>query len=156
MLYILLISLFINYVLQILYISKIYSKHACMCVCVRVCVRVCARVCACVHVCACACVCACMCAHVHVCVRVYACVCACVHVHVCVHVCVCTRVHGISHVWLFATSWTIACQASLSMEFSRQEYWSRLLLPTPGESSRPRDQTHVSYVSYIVRWILYH
>ena len=25
---------------------------------------------------------------------------------------------------LFATPWTVACQASLSMEFSRQEYWS--------------------------------
>ena len=29
-----------------------------------------------------------------------------------------------SRVWLFATPWTIACQAPLSMGFSRQEYWS--------------------------------
>ena len=29
-----------------------------------------------------------------------------------------------SHVWLFATLWTIACQAPLFMGFSRQEYWS--------------------------------
>ena len=29
-----------------------------------------------------------------------------------------------SLVWLFVTLWTIACQASLSMRFSRQEYWS--------------------------------
>ena len=29
--------------------------------------------------------------------------------------------------------WTIACQASLSVEFSRQLYWSRLLFPTPGD-----------------------
>ena len=28
-------------------------------------------------------------------------------------------------VYLFAISWTVASQASLSMEFSRQEYWSR-------------------------------
>ena len=28
----------------------------------------------------------------------------------------------LSHVWLFGTPWTVACQASLSMEFSRQEY----------------------------------
>ena len=28
-----------------------------------------------------------------------------------------------SRVWLFATLWTVACQAPLSMEFSRQEYW---------------------------------
>ena len=30
-----------------------------------------------------------------------------------------------------ATTWTIACQAPLSMEFSRQEYWSRLPFPSP-------------------------
>ena len=30
---------------------------------------------------------------------------------------------SLSHVWLFATPWTVACQAPLSMEFSRQEYW---------------------------------
>ena len=30
------------------------------------------------------------------------------------------------------TPWTIACEASLSMEFSRQEYWSRLPFPSPG------------------------
>ena len=32
-----------------------------------------------------------------------------------------------------ATPWTVACQASLSIEFSRQEYWSELLFPTPGD-----------------------
>ena len=37
-----------------------------------------------------------------------------------------------SHVWLFATLWTIACQALLSMGFSRQEYWSGLPYPSPG------------------------
>ena len=31
---------------------------------------------------------------------------------------------SLSHVWLFATLWTVACQASLSMGFSRQDYWS--------------------------------
>ena len=42
------------------------------------------------------------------------------------------------HVWLFATPWTVTCQAPLSMGFSRQEYWSRLPclpssdLPYPG------------------------
>ena len=34
-----------------------------------------------------------------------------------------------SHVRLFVTLWTVACQASLSMGFSRQEYWSRLPMP---------------------------
>ena len=38
-----------------------------------------------------------------------------------------------SHVWLFATLWTIACQAPLSMGFSRQEYWSWLPCPPPGD-----------------------
>ena len=31
------------------------------------------------------------------------------------------------------TPWTVACQAPLSMEFSRQEYWSGLLFPPPGD-----------------------
>ena len=44
-----------------------------------------------------------------------------------VYVCVCK----LSHVQLFATPWTVACQAPLSMEFSRQEYWSGLLFPPP-------------------------
>ena len=38
-----------------------------------------------------------------------------------------------SHVWLFATPWTAARQAPLSMEFSRQEYWSGLPFPSPGD-----------------------
>ena len=41
----------------------------------------------------------------------------------------------LSHVRLFVTPWTIACQASLSMEFSRQEYWSGLPFPLPGDLS---------------------
>ena len=32
----------------------------------------------------------------------------------------------------FAAQWTVACQAPLSMEFSRQEYWSALPFPFPG------------------------
>ena len=42
------------------------------------------------------------------------------------------------------------------MGFPRQEYWSGLPFPSPGESSQPRDQTHVSSVSWIGRLILYH
>ena len=38
-----------------------------------------------------------------------------------------------SRVYLFATPWTVAPQAPLSMEFSRQEYWSVLPFPTPGD-----------------------
>ena len=33
---------------------------------------------------------------------------------------------------LFATPWTLVCQVPLSMDFSRQEYWSRLPFPSPG------------------------
>ena len=36
-----------------------------------------------------------------------------------------------SHVQVFVTLWTIACQAPLSMGFSRQEYWSELPCPPP-------------------------
>ena len=39
----------------------------------------------------------------------------------------------VSHVWLFATPWSVACQAPLSMGFPRQEYWSGLPFPFPGE-----------------------
>ena len=38
---------------------------------------------------------------------------------------------GKSRVWLFATLWTVAHQASLSMGFSRKEYWSGLPCPSP-------------------------
>ena len=38
----------------------------------------------------------------------------------------------LSHVRLFAAPWTVACQASLSVGFSRQEYWSGLPCPSPG------------------------
>ena len=43
--------------------------------------------------------------------------------------CVCV----LSRVQLFATPWTVAHQAPLSMEFSKQEYWSRLPFPTLGD-----------------------
>ena len=39
----------------------------------------------------------------------------------------------LSRIWLFATPWTVAHQAPLSMGFFRQEYWSGLPLLTPGD-----------------------
>ena len=42
-----------------------------------------------------------------------------------------------SRVRLFATLWTVAHQASLSMGFSRQEYWSGLPFPPPGDLPDP-------------------
>ena len=47
------------------------------------------------------------------------------------------HVRSLSPVQLFATLWTVACQAPLSMGFSRQEYWSRLLFPLPGDLPNP-------------------
>ena len=44
---------------------------------------------------------------------------------------------SLSHAQLYATSWTVACQAPLSTEFFRQEYWSGLPLPTPRDLSDP-------------------
>ena len=46
-------------------------------------------------------------------------------------------VQSLSLVWLFATPWTIAHQAPLSMGFSRQEYWSGLPCPSPGDLPDP-------------------
>ena len=40
-------------------------------------------------------------------------------------------------VWFCATPWTVAYQAPLSMEFSRQEYWSGLPHPPPGDLPDP-------------------
>ena len=47
------------------------------------------------------------------------------------------KVKSLSYVWLFATPWTVACQASLYMGFSRQEYWSGLPFPSPGDLPDP-------------------
>ena len=41
------------------------------------------------------------------------------------------KVKSLSHIRLFATPWTVAHQAPLSMGFSRQEYWSGLPFPSP-------------------------
>ena len=47
------------------------------------------------------------------------------------------KVKLLSPVRLFATPWTVAYQASLSMGFSRQGYWSQLLFPSPGDLPDP-------------------
>ena len=55
-----------------------------------------------------------------------------------------------SHIWLFGTLWTIAHQASLSMGFSRQEYWSGLpCLPSGSTQGLNLCLLHC-------RWTLYH
>ena len=47
--------------------------------------------------------------------------------------CATIDVSVLSHVWFFLTLWTVARQAPLCMRFSRQEYWSGLPFPTPGD-----------------------
>ena len=43
----------------------------------------------------------------------------------------------LSLICLFETLWTAACQAPLSIGFSRQEYWSELPFPSPGNLPNP-------------------
>ena len=47
---------------------------------------------------------------------------------------VCVFAQSLTSVQLFAAPWTVAQQAPMSIEFSWQEYWSRLPFPTPGDS----------------------
>ena len=47
------------------------------------------------------------------------------------------KVNSLSHVRLFVTPWTVAHQAPPLMGFSRQEYWSGLPFPSPGDLLDP-------------------
>ena len=60
------------------------------------------------------------------------------------HTCEC--VQSLSYIRLFATPWTVALQAPLSVGFSRQEYWSGLPCPPPGDLPAPGIK-HMSHVS---------
>ena len=59
------------------------------------------------------------------------------------------KVKSLSRVWLLVTTWTAAHQAPPSMGFSRQEYWSRLPLPSPKYSLAK----YKYIVSYFNQWI---
>ena len=48
-----------------------------------------------------------------------------------------SEVKLLSHIWLFVTPWTVAYQAPPSMGCSRQEYWSGVPLPSPGDPPNP-------------------
>ena len=69
----------------------------------------------------------------------------------CAHVCVCVQSCP-----TLCNPWTIACQVPLSIEFSRQKYWSGSPISYYKGSFWPRDQICVSCASFTVRWILYH
>ena len=60
--------------------------------------------------------------HICICIYIYVQLYPCTHIHTLA----CVHDQSLSHVRLFATPWTVACQAPLSMGFSRQEYWSGL------------------------------
>ena len=58
--------------------------------------------------------------------------------------------------FFFAALWTEAHQASLSMGFSRKEYWTGLPCPSPGALPDSGMEPTSHYVSCIGRWVLYH
>ena len=62
---------------------------------------------------------------------------------------------SLSHVQLFAIPWTVAHQTPLCMEFPRQEYWSGLPFPSPGDLPKLGIEPDC-YVSCIGRQTLYH
>ena len=68
--------------------------------------------------------------------------------------CLCVHTQSFSHVWLFATPWTVACQAPLSMGFSRQEYLNGLSFLLQGIFPT-QNGTCVSFISCIGRQVLY-
>ena len=54
-----------------------------------------------------------------------------------IHHCTTQHVKSLSHARLFVTPWTVAYQVAPSMGFSRQEYWSGMPLPSPGDLANP-------------------
>ena len=87
---------------------------------------------------------------INVCVCIVACMCVYMYVHACTSACM------FSHVWFFATPWTVACQTLLSMGFSRQAYWSGLPFPPPGELPDLRLES-VSCIAgrFLTTWAMY-
>ena len=61
-----------------------------------------------------------------------------------------------SRVWLFATPWTAAHLSPLSMGFSRQEYWSWLPYPTPGDLLDPGIKTAFLSHQHLFRLLHWH
>ena len=59
-------------------------------------------------------------------------------------------------VLLFVTPWTVACQNSLSREFSRQEYWSELSFPPPRDLPNPGIEPVSMMSTFIGRQVLHH
>ena len=62
----------------------------------------------------------------------------------------------LSCVRLFATPWTVAHKAPLSIGFSRQEYWSGLPFSPPGDLPDPGIEPGSLVSPALSRWTLYH
>ena len=64
------------------------------------------------------------------------------------------KVKSLSRVRLLATPWTAAYQAPLSMGFSRQEYWSRVPLPSPRKQGERRVNNfwQITFFEQMIRW----
>ena len=63
------------------------------------------------------------------------------------------RAQLLTRVWLFATPWTVACQAPLSVECSEARTLEWVAISYFRGSSQPRDPTHVSWIFCAGRWI---
>ena len=62
------------------------------------------------------------------------------------------KVKSLSHVWVFATPWTAAYQAPLSMGVSRQEYWSGVPLPSPSSRLACLINVKTAKISEVAFW----
>ena len=76
-----------------------------------------------------------------------------VHVLLGKFLCLCAQ--SLSHVWVFATPWIVACQGSSVHGISQARILEWVAISFSRGSSLPKDQTHVSWFSCIDRWILY-
>ena len=63
-----------------------------------------------------------------------------------IHGTICYVLSCFSHVRLCAILWTVACQSPLSLELSRQEYWSGLPFPPPGDHLNLEIKPHISCI----------
>ena len=70
----------------------------------------------------------------------------CYKLMLCVCVCLCVCAHMLNCVQLFVTPQIVARQAPLSMEFSRQEYWSELPFSTPEDLPNPSKKKSVQWL----------
>ena len=69
------------------------------------------------------------------------------------NMCKCAQM--LSHIWLFETPWTVAWLASLSMGFSRQEYWMGMPFSPPEDLPTQGSNPHILHILH-GRQILYH